>query len=317
MFGTKLNVVLVTSLIFLSPSLHAGMRTLTWDSSPGATEYHLYYGSSSDNYTDVIHVGGSTQTTVDLDDCTRWFFAVTASNSAGESGFSTEVDWLTPMSVDDFAGSGQSVYQGFQGSVTITGARFQPGAVLELDYPGWTCPSSASQSECDAALAERKSAVRLENVSIDDCNTVTAWANFDSTTPGAAPTAGEYTLTVTNTDGSSATLDDAVEILVDPARRDLDKTKYWTDNRIDGLDLGWIKQALPSNQPCTCCADATCPSFQHQLDIDGDGWIDGNDLALVYTDHFGLCWDNSSNPNGATTWPWTDQACRTHPSETQ
>ena len=34
-----------------------------------------------------------------LDDCTTWFFAVTAYNGAGESDFSDEVPWLTPLGI--------------------------------------------------------------------------------------------------------------------------------------------------------------------------------------------------------------------------
>ena len=311
MFDRRSNVVIVMGLLVASSALHAGMRTVTWDPSPGAAQYHLYYGSSSGDYSGgVVNVGPSTQTTIELDDCTRWYFAVTASNNVGESDYSTEVDWMTPMSVGtvQFQDSAP-VQQGFQGAVTVTGARFEPGVVLEIDHPGWTCPSGATTNECDAALEERRSAVRLENLSVQDCNTVTAWAAFDSTTPGAAPTVGSYNLTVTNTDSSSATLSDAFQILLDPARRDPNKSEFWTDDRIDGLDLAGIMQTLPPDQPCTCCSDATCPSFDYQMDIDGDGWIDGNDLALVYTDHFGLCWDNNQDN-------WTDQACRSHPSET-
>jgi hypothetical protein len=303
--------VVVITLLVVSPTLSAGLRTLNWSPSPGATEYHLYYGNSSGDYPYVVSVGSATEATVDLDDCSQWYFAVTASNVVGESGYSSEVDWLTPMSVEDvqFQASAQTVQQGFQGAVTVTGARFEPGVVLELDHPGWTCPADATTTECDDALSNRQSAVRLENASVVDCNTLTAWAVFESTTPGAAPTVGAYTLKVTNADGSSASLDGAFEISLDPSRRDHDKSEYWTSDRIDGLDLAGIMRTLPTDQPCICCSDATCSSFDHTMDIDGDGWIDGNDLALVYTDHFGLCWDGSRNN-------WTDQACRSHPSET-
>jgi len=323
MFGTRLNTVLVIGLLFLTSSLHAGMRTLSWDASPGATSYHLYYGSSSADYTSVVDVGPVTQTTIELDDCTRWYFAVTASNAAGESGFSTEVDWLTAMSVDNFRfdDPGQPIYQGVQGAVTVTGARFEPGAVLELNHPGWTCPAGATASQCADAFSLRQGAVRLESPIVQDCNTLTAWAAFESTTPGAAPTVGNYTLTATNLDGSSTSLNDAVEILLDPARQDIDKTKYWTDSRIDPLDSSVIQSVLPTTDggqalPCNCCSDV-CPGFDHKEDIDGDGWIDGNDLALIGGNFFYKCWDTDpANPSGDPTWPWTAQACRSHPSET-
>ena len=90
MFGTRLNAVIVIGLLFVSSSLHAGMRTLSWNPSQGATNYNLYYGTSSANYPSVVNVGPATQTTVELDDCTRWYFAVTATNAVGESGYSTE-----------------------------------------------------------------------------------------------------------------------------------------------------------------------------------------------------------------------------------
>ena len=311
MLRKTFEAIVVIVLVSVSSSLYAGMRRLSWSPSPGATEYRLYYGNSTRDYPNVVAVGPATQATVDLDDCRQWYFAVTASNAIGESGYSTEVEWLTPMSVEDvqFQASAPTVQQGFQGAVTVTGARFEPGVVLELDHPGWTCPADAKTTECDDALSNRRSAVRLESPAVQDCNTLTAWAVFESTTPGAAPTVGAYTLKVTNADNSSASLVGAFEILLDPSRRDYDKSEYWTSDRIDGLDLAGIMRTLPTNQPCPCCSDATCPNFDHTMDIDGDGWIDGNDLALVYTDHFGLCWDGNRNN-------WTDQACRTHPSET-
>ena len=71
----------------------------------------------------------------------------------------------------------------------------------------------------------------------------------------------------------------------------------------------FVGQALaPATGPCVCCQEATCPSFDYDLDINGDGWIDGEDLALVGGNYFYQCWDSA-------TRSWSADACRTHPSE--
>jgi len=69
--------------------------TLAWDhnSEPDLAGYRLYIGNSSQNYTEFIDLGLTTQYTISgLIDGTAYFFTLTAYNQRGfESSFSNEV----------------------------------------------------------------------------------------------------------------------------------------------------------------------------------------------------------------------------------
>jgi hypothetical protein len=71
--------------------------TLAWDfnTEPDVAGYKLYFGNSSQNYTQVIDVGMTDQFTIkDLIEGTVFFFALTAYNQKGvESSFSNEVQY--------------------------------------------------------------------------------------------------------------------------------------------------------------------------------------------------------------------------------
>lgn len=77
-----------------------GYVNLAWDSSAGATGYKVYYGTASGVYTGIgategnspIDVGNVTTFTLhNLISNQNWYFAVTAYNAQGESGFSNEL----------------------------------------------------------------------------------------------------------------------------------------------------------------------------------------------------------------------------------
>lgn len=293
-----------------STAAHAGYRTLSWTASSGAAGYHVWYGESPNTYTGMVPVGNTTTVTldVDLDDCTRWYFSVTAYNSAGESGYSNEVSWLTPMAVDSIApdDAGATLKQGSQLPVTIHGARFMSGATVEIDHPDWVCPQGVTGQTCQDYLDDLRNTVRLENASIG-CSQIGLAATIEPTTNGArAAATGTYTVTVTNPDGSSASGE--FEVALDASRQDLDTSTTYTAGRVDGLDFPHIKVRHPDDGPCICCEEATCPDFDYDKDINGDGWIDGEDLALVLGGYFFQCWDDASGS-------WSAAACRNHPSE--
>jgi hypothetical protein len=74
--------------------------TLYWDASVSATGYKLHYGQVSGVYTIDLDTGPSTSASVNgsLQPGTTYFFAATAYNGAGESGYSNEVSYLVPSS---------------------------------------------------------------------------------------------------------------------------------------------------------------------------------------------------------------------------
>jgi adhesin HecA-like repeat protein len=91
--------VLLIPLNFFTPG-HAlsAVVTIQWDSSDSATGYKLHYGSESASYDVIEDVGSSLQHTIaDLYDNQNYYFAVTAYNEYGESTYSDELVYLTPI----------------------------------------------------------------------------------------------------------------------------------------------------------------------------------------------------------------------------
>ena len=85
--------VLLALLLLCVPAL-ARDPTLVWSPSPteGVVGYKVYYGTASRNYSTVLYAGLMLDYTVKgLDGATRYYFAVTAYTSDGESDFSNEV----------------------------------------------------------------------------------------------------------------------------------------------------------------------------------------------------------------------------------
>lgn len=77
--------------------------TLAWDASPSSpavtiTNYTVYYGPSSRNYTNVVLAGTNLTAVVQgLSAVTTYYFAATCNDATGlESDFSTEISYTTP-----------------------------------------------------------------------------------------------------------------------------------------------------------------------------------------------------------------------------
>ena len=64
--------------------------TLEWNPVPDANGYKVHYGTETKVYPNVDDVGDQTTHTITLDPG-AYYFAVTAYNKYGESGYSTEV----------------------------------------------------------------------------------------------------------------------------------------------------------------------------------------------------------------------------------
>lgn len=83
------------SLLPTAPSV-----TLAWNPSADAnvTGYRLYYGNTSRNYSNVVAVGPSANTTVSgLSEGATYYFSVTAINNLGlESSLSNEITYTVP-----------------------------------------------------------------------------------------------------------------------------------------------------------------------------------------------------------------------------
>ena len=71
--------------------------SLSWNTTIGATSYNVYFSTASGGpYTKVHSASGASFTTAGLTNGSRYYFVVTAVNSAGESGYSNETS-VTPV----------------------------------------------------------------------------------------------------------------------------------------------------------------------------------------------------------------------------
>ena len=132
-------------------SVSAGDITLLWNASADATSYRAYWGTQPGNYTSNQNAGNSLQTSIStLQDCTNYYFAVTASNAAGESGFSNEIQsWPRPVVSQATPSSGE---QGQTLDVVITGTNYQNGAGVQFGGSGITV-NSVTRNACGQITA--------------------------------------------------------------------------------------------------------------------------------------------------------------------
>jgi hypothetical protein len=80
------------ALLLMAGPIRAATLNLSWNPSALAESYQLYYGIASGIYDTVLDTGPSTMASVGgLTEGTAYFFAATARNQAGESGYSNEV----------------------------------------------------------------------------------------------------------------------------------------------------------------------------------------------------------------------------------
>ena len=260
---TALAAVLLLAAVAVTPSF-AGEIQLAWDAVAGATGYRVYYGTSSGSYTQTLTSSTTTATIANLSDCQTWYVAVKAFNAAGESAdFSNEVSGWPRPAVS--SATPNSVQQGQQVVVNIAGGNFQSGATVEIDNPR----------------------VTLTSVRVMACNQIQLLATVEPTAPNASPARiGNFAVSVINPDTVFGARSGAFQVAINQARFDINQSDGTTQGRIDGKDTVWLARLFGSQEGT--------PTFDPDSDFDGDGWVDGNDLAYIAS-NLGRCWSG-------TTW---------------
>ncbi|MDH3627473.1 MAG: fibronectin type III domain-containing protein [Acidobacteriota bacterium] len=274
------GALVATLLVSFTPMV-AGEMHLAWDSAAGATGYRVYYGTSSGNYTQSADVSGQTTTVLtNLQDCTEYYVAVRSLDSGGESSdISNEISgWARPA----VTSNGQvQVMQGDQVWVTLAGANFESGADVELLTNGIPADENGQPL------------LRLENVTVQSCNEIDVLLTVESSARGQrSMEIGQRTLNfeIVNPDNVFAPHGRSFQIDFDPERCDVNRSDSDTEDRVDGQDLTWMAYSHGFDQ-----GDAR---YNPDADLDGDGTVDGVDLAMLASD-FGSCWNGSTWSVGA------------------
>jgi hypothetical protein len=249
----------------------AGSISLAWDAVPNASGYKVYYGTVSGQYTNTITTPTPSAIISGLQDCTTYFAAVKAYNGAGESpNFSNELSGWSRPGVTSATPS--SAMQGDQVVMDIVGANFQSGAIVDLANPH----------------------ISLSSVTVLSCTHIQLLATVEPTAANArAAEVGKLDVTVANPDDVFGMRSQGFEVLINPARFDINKSDAVTANRLDGKDMVWLSRHFAKAE--------TDPNYDPDHDFDGDGWVDGADLAMIAS-NLGRCW---SSP-GKT---WLASAC--------
>ncbi|HEV8337735.1 MAG TPA: fibronectin type III domain-containing protein [Candidatus Polarisedimenticolia bacterium] len=170
------------ALVLTAPVALAGSATLNWDPVADAdlAGYKVYYGTSPGVYPNVQDVGNVTTVTLNnLTDCTLYYFAVKAYDTAGNVSavYSNEISGMARPTVGGVSPS--SANQNASGvSLTITGTNFRTGATVTFSGTGIT----------------------VNSVSVGSCTTLTA-----SVSIAATAATGARSVTVKNADQSSGT----------------------------------------------------------------------------------------------------------------
>lgn len=92
-------MVLLSALLLFLPQVSIG-ASLAWDPPSGdVTGYKVYYSTTQSAFANFLDVGNVTQCSLDhfpLEEKNTYYFVVSAYNSAGESGYSNDVNWTQP-----------------------------------------------------------------------------------------------------------------------------------------------------------------------------------------------------------------------------
>lgn len=273
--------ILIVLAVATAPAF-AGTMKLAWDPVPGASGYNVYYGTSPNNYSNVIDVGNATQTTLNgITDCQDYYVSAKAYNGPALSAeYADEVSgWAKPVVS---GGATISAVQGDQFTLDVSGTNFKSGAQFLIDTT--SIPSDQSGTPL----------VRVQNPAILGCSQAQALVTVDPSGPGArAMEIGTFAFNIQIVNPSGIYGNRTANLVVgyDPFRTDMNRSDAMTKDRVDGKDLAWLAYAHGTNE-----GD---PRWNADADLNGDGSVDGQDLSLMAVG-FGMCWNGSN---------WSAAAC--------
>ena len=244
-FGAAITL----ALILFPASLFAGTIKLTWDpvSDPDLAGYRVYYGTSPGAYTQTAVIGSQAAAELtNLQDCRVYYLAVKALDSNGNESvsFSNEISGLAaPVLASVGQPSAKQATANL--NVTISGTNFDTQA--RPDFGPDILINSYSTTSCTQMVA---------NITITEAARV-------NQAPGLP-----RLLTIINQGGPRGSKSGVFTVLFNERRADIDAS-----GRVIGRDFLYWRNAFP-----TVLGE---PAYNMDADMNGDGQIDGADLALL------------------------------------
>jgi hypothetical protein len=257
-------------------ALHAdaGRMALRWDPVAGAAGYRIYIGSVSEVYDRVVVLDRVTEVVLlGLPACEPSYVSIKAYNSAGEStGFSNEVvGWPQP---EVEGGEVPVVEQGGVFEVALSGANFADGTELIFE----------------AADFEGHPLLQVETLDVVSCGEMAALLAVEPAAPGfRAMEVGRHSFRIVSPEGVIGV--GTIDVELKQQRLDINRSDATTRDRVDGKDLVWLAYSHGT--------DEGEQRYNPDADLNGDGEIDGEDLAYLASG-FGGCWTGTG---------WRPDAC--------
>jgi len=243
------------TILSVVPAAAATLLRVSWNatSKPDLAGYRLRFGTISGSYGSPINVGRVTSFDLTgLSASGTYYVVVTAYDASGnESGFSNAVSGQpstvagpapTIGSVLELSTRSQYILESGRHSISITGTNFQIGATVNFG------------PDITAGTASVTGSTQI-TVTID---------------VGATAAVGWRTAIVTNPDGGTGSLSQALSVA-----RNADINH---DCLVDGGDLNLLALAWNSI--------STDARYNSAADLDGDGQVDGDDMT-IFGEYFG------------------------------
>jgi len=264
----------------------AGSLSLAWDAvtGSGVVGYRLYYGTATGAYTSTVNVGNQTRYTLsNLQDCRTYYLAVKAVDAGGNVSvsFSNEIVGMPVPVITSLTPS--TGMQGTAGlSVTINGSNFDTQA-----RPDFVAYNAIEQIVGPDVVVNSYGSVSCNQIVANINIAPAAWVNDVTRTRLVAvvnqPRQGS--------DGSGipGSASDPFRVLFDGRRADIDGS-----GRVMDRDFLFWRNAFGSAHGVPPAPDD--PNYSAQVDLNGDGVVDGVDLALLVSRHAYTCDLNGCRP---------------------
>ncbi|MFV9690022.1 MAG: Ig-like domain-containing protein [Desulfobacteria bacterium] len=307
----RITLLVVFSFIFLSAQNgYSAQVKLAWDANtePSLAGYRIYVGASSHNYDYSVDVGNSTEHTVTgLADGQTYYLAATAYDTDGnESGYSNEVNWMSPASNDPPVAD--------DGSITILQDTLAAGTLNASDRDGdaltYSLVSTGSIGTATLADAAAGKFLYMAHTNATGTDTFSFKVNDGTVDSNVATITVEITRIV-DTDGDGIPDDDEIDVYgTDPENPDSDNDGF-TDgyevehgsNPCDPDSMPKQVQVVVDNGKTGTSSDGTWGS-SHGANPYGDNSLYSNDSGATYT------FEASVNGSYEVSLWWTERPSR-------